>query len=319
MRRPSFQFYPADWRNNANLRRCSPAARGVWVDVMCVLHDSDDYGIVHWPLADLANSANAPLKLVRELVDKSVLKGIDKGDVTPYIYTPRSGRRDGAPVTLVPTQPGPVWYSSRMVKDEYVRTIRGEHTRFGDDDGEAPKAAPKPPKGDGSTSASSSSPMGKTSEAKASGGKPPAEKLPPDPVKQEIWDAGRSLLLAARMPAKQVGTFLGKLVQDYGAQPVLDAVRAAVKEQPADPAEYLKACCLHAVGQRKPAEPEWRTEQRERTQLAAPGVAVGSQPAAEFFIDVEAKNVTSNTLDRQDLRQADADLRPAIPAALGRH
>jgi hypothetical protein len=29
MKRPAFQFYPSDWRNNANLRRCSPAARGV--------------------------------------------------------------------------------------------------------------------------------------------------------------------------------------------------------------------------------------------------------------------------------------------------
>lgn len=31
------------------------------------------------------------------------------------------------------------------------------------------------------------------------------------------------------------------------------------------------------------AEPGWRTEQRERTQIAAPGVAVGVMPAADFF------------------------------------
>lgn len=128
------------------------------------------------------------------------------------------------------------------------------------------------------------------SVSKDTGGKPPS-----DPVKQEIWDAGRSILQAARMPAKQVGTFLGKLVQDHGSALVLDAVRAAVKEQPADPAEYLKACCQHAAGQRKHAEPEWRAEQRERTQLAAPGVAAG-QAAADFFIDVEARNVTPNAL-----------------------
>jgi len=55
-----------------------------------------------------------------------------------------------------------------MVKDEYVRTIRGESTRFGDDDGEAPKkspktkpkASPKHPFGDGSSTASPSSPTG---------------------------------------------------------------------------------------------------------------------------------------------------------------
>lgn len=41
------------------------------------------------------------------------------------------------------------------------------------------------------------------------------------------------------------------------------------------------------------AEPAWRTEQRQRTQQAAPGVAV--QDAPEFF-DVETKRVTANTV-----------------------
>lgn len=161
MRRPSFQFYPADWRNNANLQRCSPAARGTWVDVLCVLHDSDAYGLVHWPLRELANAAHAPLKLLRELADKRVLKGCDAGVCEPFVYVPRSGRREGAPVVLVPAQPGPVWYSSRMVRDEYVRTIRGEGTRYGDPPKPSPKGgigdAPKPPKGDGPSSSSSSS------------------------------------------------------------------------------------------------------------------------------------------------------------------
>jgi hypothetical protein len=51
MNRPSLQFYPADWMANRNLRRCSLAARGAWMDVLCVLHDSEDeYGLVRRPL-----------------------------------------------------------------------------------------------------------------------------------------------------------------------------------------------------------------------------------------------------------------------------
>jgi hypothetical protein len=43
----------------------------------------------------------------------------------------------------------------------------------------------------------------------------------------------------------------------------------------------------------KTAEPAWRTEQRQRTQQAAPGVAVKDhQDASDFFIDVETRNVT---------------------------
>lgn len=160
MRRPSFQFYPADWRNNANLRRCSWEARGVWVEVMGLMHDSDVYGVLRWPLKEIAQALGAPAKLVQELATKGVMKGRDKGVAEAFVYTPRSARKDGDPVVLLASQEGPVWYSSRMVKDEYLRTIRGEQTRFGDDTKATPKTAPKVGLGatssDGSTSSSSS-------------------------------------------------------------------------------------------------------------------------------------------------------------------
>lgn len=196
MKRPSFQFYPGDWQSNTKLRRCSPAARGIWLDILCVLHDSDEYGVCRWPLAELAQVAAAPMKLVKELIDKGVLKGHDKHLDEPYVYVPRSGRKDGDPVVLVPAQDGPIWYSSRMVKDEYVRTIRGENSRFGAEQGEAPKTAPKktpksspkPPFGDGSSSSSSSSikhsssatPSQPPAEAREGGGEPAAPDDPPD-------------------------------------------------------------------------------------------------------------------------------------------
>jgi hypothetical protein len=146
MKRPSFQFYPADWRNNAKLRRCSPAARGAWVDVLCLLHDMDEYGICRWPLKELSNAACVPLALMRELQSKKVLKGADKG-AEPYIFTPRHAGKKGAPVTLVENMGGSVWYCSRFVRDEWIRQKRGQSTRFSDDN-PPPKAAPKAkPKG----------------------------------------------------------------------------------------------------------------------------------------------------------------------------
>jgi hypothetical protein len=42
------------------------------------------------------------------------------------------------------------------------------------------------------------------------------------------------------------------------------------------------------------AEPAWRTEQRRRTQIAAPGVAV--KDATDFFLEVEARDVTPRQL-----------------------
>jgi hypothetical protein len=197
MKRPSFQFYPADWRNNAKLRRCSEAARGAWMDVLCVLHDSDEYGVCRWPLADLARAAGVPLKLVRELAAKDVLKGADKG-AAPYIYTPRHAGKDGDPATLVEPEEGPCWYCSRFVRDEWVRQRRGQSTRF-DEDKQPPKIAPNqppmaapelPPKGgigarqgDGSTSTSTSSLKPKTLTPLS--GKP--DDMPPGFA--EFWQA----------------------------------------------------------------------------------------------------------------------------------
>src|SRR5579864_8434168 len=100
MNRPSFQFYPADWRNNAKLRRCSEAARGAWMDILCLLHDSDEYGVMRWPLADIARAAGVPLKLCRELALKEVLKGSDK-KTEPFVYAPRHAGKDGESVVLI--------------------------------------------------------------------------------------------------------------------------------------------------------------------------------------------------------------------------
>lgn len=151
--------------SDLKLRRCSPAARGVWLDVLCAFHDSDDaYGLLRWPLKEIARTIGASLVHLRELVDKGVLRGSDSKFAEPLIYKPRSGRKEGDPVTLIAAQAGPLWYSKRLVKDEYVRSIRGESSRFGDGEGDAPKpkpkVAPKPPLSDGTTASSSSSPSG---------------------------------------------------------------------------------------------------------------------------------------------------------------
>lgn len=129
MKRPSFQFYPADWKNNAKLRRCSEAARGAWIDVLCLMHDSDEYGVLRWPLSDIARAAGVPLKLLKELADRDVLKGGDKG-CEAYIHTPIHARKKGEPVTLLEKTDGCCWYSSRFLTDEWRRSVSGGNTRF---------------------------------------------------------------------------------------------------------------------------------------------------------------------------------------------
>lgn len=179
-KRPSFQFYPADWLSNSNLNRCSYAAQGIWMKVLCLLHDSSEYGVLRWSLDDIAMAIGCPAKFLKELAQKGVLKGVESGTCDPFIYTPIHGRISGEPITLIEETNGPIWYSSRMVRDEYKRRVRGESSRF--------KASPKggigDDKGDGSSSSSSSSENNKYKKEKSVNTNPEFESF-----FNALWDS----------------------------------------------------------------------------------------------------------------------------------
>lgn len=101
-----------------------------------------------------------------------------------------------------------------------------------------------------------------------------AAKSAEEMTKDELWAAGKSLLSTV-MPEKQCGSFVGKLIKDYGNAVVVDAVRSAVVTRPADPIEYLKASCQRAAGQRQPINKQEALEQRNR-QVAAEWAAEGA-------------------------------------------
>lgn len=240
MKRPAFQFYPADWRNNAKLRRCSPAARGVWMDVLCLLHDADEYGALRWPLKDIVQAAGAPLSIVRELIDKGVLKGADKG-AEPYVFTPRHAGKDGEPALLLDPKDGPCWYSSRFVRDEWIRQRRGSVSQFttgNQPPKRQPKATPIHPigerQGDGpSSSSSSSSTRQIPSEANASGGTPPDSK-------DVVFALGVPLLTAAGVKESNARSFLAMQCKAHGERAVADALEACSAAKAIQPIPWLQ-------------------------------------------------------------------------------
>lgn len=127
---------------------------------------------------------------------------------------------------------------------------------------------------------------------------------PADMTKDELWKAGKSLLSEAGMPRAQCGTFVGKLVKDYGDVTVIEAVRAAVVARPADPASYLKATCQTAAGQRqKPAyESNYSASQRKKFEEAAPMVAAQNPNLPSVDINAFLNNTgVKNELARNDI------------------
>jgi hypothetical protein len=91
-----------------------------------------------------------------------------------------------------------------------------------------------------------------------------APSEPASMTKDELWAAGKSLLTQGGLPAAQCGSFVGKLVKDYGDKIVIDAVRTAVVERPADPASFLKAVCQRIAGERGRPNKQEALEARNR-------------------------------------------------------
>lgn len=307
MKRPSFQFYPADWRNNAKLRRCSEAARGAWMDILCVLHDSDEYGVVRWPLADIARAAGVPIKLAKELAAKDVLKGADK-DAAPYVYTPRHAGKSGEPVTLVAPGDGPCWYCSRFVRDEWVRQRRGGSTQFSTDN-QPPKTAPKSsPKGgigerqgDGPTSTSPSTPTEKQVGESTVVSTPPSSKatIPNPPTCEAHWAAhfrqrhGFEVNASSVHDRRKAWPIFAGWVNAGLTLERVDAAVAQAIAQATEPIAYLPGYVDRVIASQAAHKPT-ATAARDQERADVIATLTGRKPAHERTadaIDVAARRV----------------------------
>ena len=81
MKRPAFQFYPGDWLRSTDLRSCSVGARGLWMDMICLMHDGNPYGylkvgdkVIH-PV-NLAAMVGAELDQVTEWLKELEISGV---------------------------------------------------------------------------------------------------------------------------------------------------------------------------------------------------------------------------------------------------
>lgn len=117
---------------------------------------------------------------------------------------------------------------------------------------------------------------------------PATPKTDAELTRAELWSAGKSLLREQGMPQAQCGTFVGKLVKDFGDEVVVEAVRAAVVERPADAATWLIAACKRGkAGRNQPITGERQIAESlakaERVRASMSGTATATQPTE--FID----------------------------------
>lgn len=91
---PWIKFYPRDWRGDQALRVVSLAARGLWMEMLCIMHEATPYGhlvIGEKPVreADLARTVGATVEEVQALLVDLRAAGVFRQTRQGVIYSKR--------------------------------------------------------------------------------------------------------------------------------------------------------------------------------------------------------------------------------------
>lgn len=95
--RPWLKFYPSEWRGDPRLRMCSIAARGLWMEMLCVMHEADPRGFLvvnGAPLNErqVANLAGVSVDEATGLLSEMESAGVFSRDDRGTIYSRRMVR-----------------------------------------------------------------------------------------------------------------------------------------------------------------------------------------------------------------------------------
>lgn len=113
MKLPAIQFYPADWRKDPGVQSLDYFDRGVWFEILCLMHESTDRGKL------MLNGAAMPDEALARVL------GLDNQTLTKTLTTLLKygvASRDQESGALM---------NRRMTKDERLRQIRTESGKRG--------------------------------------------------------------------------------------------------------------------------------------------------------------------------------------------
>ncbi len=82
-KRPAMMFYPADWLTDPQLGMCSPAARGIWMDILCLMHKNSESG----KLEGTINQLSRPCRCTPDELADALAELAESGaaNVTPAL------------------------------------------------------------------------------------------------------------------------------------------------------------------------------------------------------------------------------------------
>src|ERR1700741_3252554 len=98
---PAIQFYPGDWRKDIKVQSLSFHDRGIWFELLCLMHESEERGKL------VINGKPMPEKMIAQMIGceyKTFAKSLKKLLQSSVIYQTNAG----------------ILYNKRMVKDTEI-------------------------------------------------------------------------------------------------------------------------------------------------------------------------------------------------------
>ena len=91
---PGFYFYPGEWLKDPELRSCSPAARGIWFDIICLMSQCKPPGKlvtrgVAWDEERIARALGGTDKEVTGAIEELKKNGVLRRNNRGYFYSKR--------------------------------------------------------------------------------------------------------------------------------------------------------------------------------------------------------------------------------------
>ncbi len=233
---PWMKFSTADWRSDPRLRMCGLASRGLWMEMIALLHEADPYGhllVTGKPPTDtqLAMLAGAPSEQIPELLGELESAGVFS----------RTGKG--------------VIYSRRMTRDEKKRTTARKNGKSGGNPnlcssgGKTPSDNPRDNprvKGGLKPKRLEAREQSSVSSLHSDTGDPPLSEI--------IFGQGLKFLCKSGVLEKSARSILGKWRKVHGDERLLAALGKAQREGALDPVAFCEGVFRHVNGA-PPARP----------------------------------------------------------------
>ncbi|MFD1156947.1 hypothetical protein [Roseovarius aestuarii] len=221
---PWLKFYTSDWLADPGLRMCSSAARGLWIDMVCIMHDAKPYG--HLLIAEsvptdaqLSSIVGIPVEELQSLLSELEKSKVFSKKRSSVIYSRKLVRMQEKVVKA--RKNGIKGGNPKLEKDIEIEEKKDSRLTREVNLGVKPQN-PEPR-------------IQKQSEADASAGNASRHS------KSVLFDTGVTYLVSKGIDEQRARSFIGKLRKTHSDLEVLASIEACKDKGAVDPIPYIEA------------------------------------------------------------------------------